>query len=187
MAVAFAESRRKTARKRQALPLSATVFPTELGWMALARRGEVVCSLSFGHESPKQALAALPGGVDRVVEDAGDGLDDSLVHRLTDFAAGKPVDFSDVKIDLSHLTPFQREVVQRCRRIPRGRTISYGRLAARCGVPLAARAVGNVMAQNRTPLIVPCHRVVASGGRLGEFSAPGGPATKRRLLELEQS
>jgi methylated-DNA-[protein]-cysteine S-methyltransferase len=185
MAAALAPSDRKTGRKP--LPLVATVFSTGLGWIALARRGDVVFGLTFGHESPRQALAALPQDLACASVEDGDEYDDSLVLRLKDFAAGEVVDFSEVKIDLSHLTPFQREVVKRCRRIPRGRTISYGRLAARCGVPLAARAVGNVMAGNRMPLIVPCHRVVASGGRLGEFSAPGGPDTKRRLLEMERS
>ena len=75
--------------------------------------------------------------------------------------------------------------MHQCRRIPYGRTMSYAELAAKAGSPNAARAVGNCMAGNRIPLIVPCHRVVCSDGRLGSYSAPGGTRMKRRLLDLE--
>jgi methylated-DNA-[protein]-cysteine S-methyltransferase len=83
------------------------------------------------------------------------------------------------------LSDFQRAVVGHCRRIPPGQTLTYGQLAARVGRPRAARAVGRVMATNRFPLIVPCHRVVAAGGVLGGFSAPQGLAMKKRLLAAE--
>jgi methylated-DNA-[protein]-cysteine S-methyltransferase len=63
--------------------------------------------------------------------------------------------------------------------------LTYGELAAKAGYPGAARAVGNCMAANRIPLLIPCHRVVCAGGRLGSYSAPGGTVTKRRLLALE--
>ena len=71
------------------------------------------------------------------------------------------------------------------RNVPYGQTLSYAELAAKAGSPKAARAVGSVMAQNRVPLIIPCHRVVGSGGHLGGFSAPRGIAFKKQLLELE--
>ena len=77
----------------------------------------------------------------------------------------------------------------RGRRLPadsRGLTRTYGELAAECGSPGAARAVGSVMAKNRYPLIVPCHRVLAAGGELGGYSAPDGLKMKRRLLEMER-
>ena len=69
--------------------------------------------------------------------------------------------------------------------MPRGETVSYAELAGRAGSPNAARAVGGVMAGNRVPLLVPCHRVVGAGGRLGGFSAPTGVELKKRLLALE--
>ncbi len=84
-------------------------------------------------------------------------------------------------------TAFQRAVIDHCRRIPRGEVLTYGQLAERAGYPRSARAVGNVMATNRVPLIVPCHRVVGAGGNLGGFSAPQGLQMKRRLLRLEGS
>ena len=98
------------------------------------------------------------------------------------YLAGRRRRFT-VPVDLSGVPAFQRRVLQALRRVPYGRTITYGQLAARAGRPRAARAVGQAMAHNPVPLIVPCHRVVASGGGLGGFG--GGLALKRRLLALE--
>lgn len=165
---------------------SVEVFPTALGWMALVQRGEVLCGLTFGHASARQAEAVLRellGPVDMLGMSSGS----ELAEDLQRYAAGEEVGFGDVPIDVSHLTPFGRRVVEACRRIPRGHTRSYGELAAACGSPGAARAVGQVMAKNLYPLVVPCHRVLASGGSLGGYSAPSGLVMKRRLLRLEQS
>ncbi len=109
-----------------------------------------------------------------------------LVRRLKLFAVGQPQDFRDICIDLSDQTPFQRAILTRCREIPHGSTMTYGQLAAAAGYPRSARAVGNVMASNRTPMVIPCHRVLAAGQRVGGFSAPGGIAMKRKMLQLEQ-
>jgi methylated-DNA-[protein]-cysteine S-methyltransferase len=98
---------------------------------------------------------------------------------------GEPADLSAVPVDLGGAEPFDRRVYEAARSIQPGRTSTYGELAAEAGEPGEARAVGVAMARNRVPLIVPCHRVVAADGRLGGFSAPGGTATKRRLLEIE--
>jgi methylated-DNA-[protein]-cysteine S-methyltransferase len=108
-----------------------------------------------------------------------------VLDRLLNYADGEPEDLRDVPLALDHLSTFQRRVVKACRAIPLGERRTYGQLAAAAGSPGAARAVGTVMATNRVPLIVPCHRVVASGGKLGGFSSPQGLAMKRRLLELE--
>lgn len=108
-----------------------------------------------------------------------------LVRRIQAYAAGGVDDFSDVQIDAGPQTAFQRRVVDRCRKIRFGQTMTYGQLARAAGSPAAARAVGNVMATNRTPLVVPCHRVVASSGGLGGYSAAGGTRTKLRMLEME--
>ncbi len=108
-----------------------------------------------------------------------------LVRRFQAYADGHPDSFSDVPINLEGYSPFQQRVLLECRRIAYGCTISYAQLAARAGAPRAARAVGNVMAQNRLPILIPCHRVIASNGSLGGYSGPHGLRTKRRLLELE--
>jgi len=92
---------------------------------------------------------------------------------------------SAIHLDLSACSPFFRKVYEITRTIPPGETLSYGELAALAGNPHAARAVGQAMARNPFPLLVPCHRVLAAGGGAGGFSAPGGVGTKFRLLRIE--
>jgi methylated-DNA-[protein]-cysteine S-methyltransferase len=88
--------------------------------------------------------------------------------------------------DKTGLTPFTQKVLQACTKISYGRTITYKQLARLAGRPNAARAVGAVMARNRTPLLIPCHRILSSNNRLGGFSAPGGMKTKKKMLNLEK-
>ena len=103
---------------------------------------------------------------------------------LTGYASGKDVSLDDYPVDLDSPTPFQREVLNRLRSIPRGETRSYGWMAAAVGKPSsAARAVGAAVGANPIPLWLPCHRVVASDGTLHGFG--GGLTMKRKLLELE--
>lgn len=183
------------ARSHQSIDLSAVAFATDLGWMAVAYRERVLCGLVFGYASQRRAADALrhylgDEGRTLLVDTVTDpnSLPQSqreLVERLERYAMGEIDDFSEVDVDHSHLTSFGRRVAAACRRIPRGQTRTYGQLAAVAGSPGAARAVGQVMAGNRYPLIVPCHRVVGASGSLGGFSAPDGLAMKRRLLDLE--
>jgi len=108
-----------------------------------------------------------------------------VVAALADYFAGVCVDFSDVPVDLDRESAFHRAVYAATRTIGWGKVTTYGALAARVGEPSAARAVGGAMARNPVPIIIPCHRVLASGDRLGGFSAHGGTITKERLLRLE--
>jgi methylated-DNA-[protein]-cysteine S-methyltransferase len=173
----------------------AVAFETDLGWMAIAQQDGVLRGIVFGHVDRSRAVKALERNLGRgresslvaewiELEDQPAVIVD-VVERLAQFAQGEPVDFGDVVLDDSHLTPFGKRIVKACRRIPAGQTRGYGELAAESGSPGAARAVGQVMARNRYPLVVPCHRVLAAGGRIGGFSAPQGLNMKRRLLELE--
>lgn len=98
---------------------------------------------------------------------------------------GQVIDFAPVRLDDDALSATDRAIYDALRAVPRGETVTYGQLATRIGKPGAARAVGVAMARNPWPVVVPCHRVLASDGTLGGFSAPGGVATKRRLLALE--
>jgi methylated-DNA-[protein]-cysteine S-methyltransferase len=91
-----------------------------------------------------------------------------------------------LQLDLAGQGEFFRKIYDAARRISWGHTTTYGALAKEVGVgPEAARDVGQAMAKNPVPLIIPCHRVLAAGGKLGGFSAPGGSSTKERMLELE--
>jgi len=163
-------------------------FETALGYTAVALHGETVFALSFGHSTERAAARALKSRVGTGL--AGEiGYEYSqggknLIERLQRFASGEASDFDDISIDLSGRTLFQRKVLQACRAIPWGSTRTYGELAEEAGYPGAARAVGSVMSNNRIPLIIPCHRVLAASG-LGGFSAPRGVSLKKRLLALE--
>ena len=107
------------------------------------------------------------------------------IEGMTAVLAGEPRDLSDVGLDQRGVDPFRREVYAATRQIRPGTTQSYGEVARAIGRPEAARDVGAALARNPFPIVVPCHRVVAANGTLHGFSAPGGLATKRRMLELE--
>ena len=102
------------------------------------------------------------------------------------YFAGEETDFSGFTLDLGEQLPFFRQIYAAARRVGWGRTTTYGTLAKELGAgPEGARDVGQAMAQNPVALIIPCHRVLAAGGKVGGFSAPGGAAAKTRMLELE--
>jgi methylated-DNA-[protein]-cysteine S-methyltransferase len=96
-------------------------------------------------------------------------------------------DLTGVALDMDGIEDFERRILEAAREIPPGTTLTYGELAARVGAPGAGRQVGQAMARNRFPIIVPCHRVMAAGGGFGGFSAPGGLERKARLLNIEQA
>ena len=107
-----------------------------------------------------------------------------LQQRINKYLCGEPVIFNET-LDISNSTPFYQEVWQATCKIPYGETRSYKWLASQVGHPKAARAVGQAMAKNPIPIIIPCHRVITSEGKLGGFR--GGLVLKRHLLELEQT
>lgn len=108
-----------------------------------------------------------------------------VVARILGLLDGGRDDLADIVLDFRGITAFDRRVYVGARAIAPGRTTSYGELAAALGEPGAARAVGRALGANPFAILVPCHRVLAAGGRPGGFSAPGGVATKLRLLEIE--
>ena len=121
------------------------------------------------------------GEVSRIVTPKGK----ELAEAMARYVAGEAVAWPKLPIDMETLPRFHRRVLEELLRVPAGQVISYGALAAASGSPGAARAVGQAMAKNRWPLVFPCHRVLASGGKLGGFGP--GPEMKTWLLALEQS
>jgi methylated-DNA-[protein]-cysteine S-methyltransferase len=111
----------------------------------------------------------------------------AVVADIRRYLAGEPVDFASVAVDLSGLDPFRRRLYESMRALAWGRTTTYGELARQLGASdwEGAREVGEAMGRNPVPVVIPCHRVLAAGGKLGGFSAHGGAATKARLLALE--
>ncbi|HEX3822869.1 MAG TPA: methylated-DNA--[protein]-cysteine S-methyltransferase [Mycobacteriales bacterium] len=107
------------------------------------------------------------------------------ITRITALLAGEPDDLHDVDVDLHAVPEFNRRVYDLARAVGPGQTTTYGEIATELGAPLAAREVGQALGRNPVPLIVPCHRVLAAGGKVGGFSAQGGVTTKLRLLDIE--
>ncbi len=101
--------------------------------------------------------------------------------------SGDTQDFQDVPIDWDGLEAFSRQVYEFIRRIPAGNTMTYGEIARDLGLPGSARAVGQAMGSNPVPLLIPCHRVLAAGGKSGGFSAHGGRSTKLKMLAIERA
>jgi methylated-DNA-[protein]-cysteine S-methyltransferase len=157
---------------------SAVSFETELGRCAIrwSRAGVAGVLLPQRSRAPLPALedeAAVP----QFVRDAIDG--------IVAIMAGERRDLTEVVLDDGAIDAFDRAVYAATRTIPPGTTRSYGEVARTIGRPDGARDVGAALSRNPFPIIVPCHRVVAANGALTGFSAPGGLATKRRMLELE--
>lgn len=109
-----------------------------------------------------------------------------VIASVVALMAGEKADLSDAPLDLSATPPFHQRVYAVARKIPPGQTMTYGEIAAALGEPReAARAVGEAMARNPIPILMPCHRVLGANGKPGGFSAPGGVETKLRMLAIE--
>ena len=150
------------------------VIDTAIGTVIVAATERGVCSVDL--KTPeKRFRAAHPDGVH----------DPSAVAQplrlLRRYFEGEPVSFDALELDLSAGSALQQAVWRAICGVPRGTTISYAKLAARVGRPAAWRAVGTIVGQNPIPIIVPCHRIIRSGGSLGNYG--GGVAMKRFLLE----
>jgi methylated-DNA-[protein]-cysteine S-methyltransferase len=109
------------------------------------------------------------------------------VAAITRYMTGVREDFRGIKLDWGSVPGYNARIYRALARVPYGTTTTYGALAAGIGQPNAARAVGMAMGRNPWPIVIPCHRVLASGQQLGGFSAPGGVSTKINLLKLEGS
>jgi len=139
-----------------------------------------VCDVTFGQPSERRYRARLLRQSPEVWRDDA-GLE-AVTEQLRAYFAGELTRFS-LSVDMRQVPPFTARVLQETRKIRFGQVTSYGALAARIGSPGASRAVGGALGRNPVPIIIPCHRVIAQGGRLGGFT--GGLPTKRILLGLE--
>jgi methylated-DNA-[protein]-cysteine S-methyltransferase len=162
------------------------IFPTAAGSCAVAWSDRGIVRFQL----PVRDAAAAERLLRRRLPDAVPGTPPAAVDRaiaaVRSYFAGRPADFADVALDLGDQEPFFDRVYAAARGIPWGATTTYGALARDLGAPPeAARDVGQAMARNPVPLFIPCHRVLAAGGKVGGFSAPGGAAAKRRMLALE--
>jgi methylated-DNA-[protein]-cysteine S-methyltransferase len=159
-------------------PDQRVTFPTSLGrcglrWSAAGIAAVQLPSRLTGDGPRIEDVAHVPA----FVRDA--------IEAMTAVLAGAPRDLRDIPLDDERVDPFRRRVYAATRAIPPGSTATYGEIARAIGMPDGARDVGAALARNPTPIIVPCHRVLAANGALHGFSAPGGLETKRRMLQLE--
>jgi methylated-DNA-[protein]-cysteine S-methyltransferase len=162
-----------------------TLFDTAIGrcGVAWSDRGLVGVQLPEAGDTAtrERMLRRFPAAAERPPPPQVRPAIDGIVALLQ----GEPSDFSEIALDMEGVAPFHRRVYEVARTIPPGKTLAYGEVAARLGATGAARAVGQALGHNPFPIVVPCHRVVAAGGKIGGFSAHGGPATKRRMLAIE--
>jgi methylated-DNA-[protein]-cysteine S-methyltransferase len=157
-------------------------FDTELGTCVVRWIAAGIASVRL----PSARTATLP----RLDAPVGAVVPTSIRAAIDDIVAvlaGSPRDLRSIRLDDDGVEGLRREVYAATRRIPFGSTATYGEIASAVGLtgPDAARQVGAALARNPFPIVVPCHRVLGANGKLTGFSAPGGLATKRRMLELE--
>ena len=163
-------------------PIGVATCQTAFGWVGIAWSDQGLYAITLPEPSEAGALSRLPQPSGSEPE-LPQGLDlPALLAKLRRYFEGEPVTF-DETLDPTIGTEFQRRVWDLTRGIPRGQTRTYGELARMAGSPGAARAVGQAMARNPWPIIVPCHRVLGSDGGLTGFG--GGVDMKRRMLQME--
>lgn len=178
--------RRARERLRTALdraghpPIRFGKVTTPVGSVFIGLTEHGVCDLTFGQASEHDYRAALLRRAPEVWRD--DVALMPVAEQLAAYFARRLTRFT-VPLDLRQVTPFTARVLRETRKVRFGRLTSYGALADRLGSPGASRAVGGALGRNPVPIIVPCHRVLAQGGRLGGFT--GGLTTKRLLLRVE--
>ena len=164
---------------------SFTLFETPIGVCSLVWKVGTIVGLRL----PEESAATTRGRVKRRWPDAEEQAPDATVKAVIDrvlrLLAGESVDLKDVPLDFGDAPDFHKRIYEVARTIPPGQTMTYGEIAKRLGVPHESREVGQAMGKNPIAIIMPCHRVLGADGKMGGFSAPGGIATKRRILEIE--
>jgi len=167
--------------------LGFALFSTAIGECGIAWRGTAITGVQLPERTARATRARLakrcPGACEAAPPPVVRGAIDDIVRLLE----GEPRDLSGIALDMGQVPDFNRRVYDVARTIAPGTTITYGELAARLGDAGAARAVGQALGENPFPIIVPCHRVLAAGGRAGGFSGGAGVATKLRMLAIERS
>ena len=161
------------------------IFETAIGWAGIAwgeqgligahlpERDQEIARRSFLRKFPDAQESPVPAELAGVIE------------GIRALMRGEKVDLSGAPLDIGRVPEFNAKVYEIARKIPAGETLTYGQIAVKLGDRLLAKDVGAALGKNPWPIVVPCHRVTAAGGKLGGFSARGGADTKLKLLQIE--
>jgi methylated-DNA-[protein]-cysteine S-methyltransferase len=161
------------------------LFETAIGHCGIAWSAEGVAGVQLPEATPVKTLTRLRRKLPQLREINPPKNVREAIHGIAALLNGARIDLSPIVLDFSGTGAWDRSVYVAARAIGPGETATYGELAARLGDAGRAREVGQSLAQNPWPILVPCHRVTAAKGRTGGFSARGGVRTKLRLLEIE--
>ncbi|HEX7438364.1 MAG TPA: methylated-DNA--[protein]-cysteine S-methyltransferase [Caldimonas sp.] len=164
-----------------------TLFDTPIGACGIAWSERGVSGLQLPEATAGRTRARLLGRLPGTREASPPPPVRAAIAGIVALLQGEAVDLGAVELDETGVPPFHRRVYAVARGIGPGATLTYGAIAERLGEPGSARAVGQALGSNPFAIIVPCHRVLAAGGRIGGFSARGGAATKRKMLMIEQA
>jgi len=170
-----------------ASPRCFAFFPTALGTCAIAWNEIGLTGVWLPEADAGSLRRRVARRCDGARESEPSGWVAEAVESITRLLAGERIDLGGIAVDSTGIDDFDRRVYAVTRTIAPGRLLTYGEVATRVGVDATARAVGQSLGRNAMPIVVPCHRVVATGGGLGGFSAPGGTDTKRRMLAIEDA
>jgi len=163
-----------------------TTFNTNLGWIGLEKSANHITLITFPLKSNADCEDSILL-INKNSKRCNQGFSD-IKERISLYLSGQKVDFKSIHLDYSAHTPFSKKTLESCRKIPLGETRSYKWLAKNAGSPLAYRAVGQIMAKNKFPIVIPCHRIVGSNGKLTGFRGKTHDiAMKMKFLSLEES
>jgi methylated-DNA-[protein]-cysteine S-methyltransferase len=161
-----------------------TIFQTKWGYFGLAGTEYGLCRTQLPGSKPEKIKTHLLKNLPAAKFEKT--FCKILQQQITAYFEGDCIKFSrDIPLILDGFSSFSISILKTCRKIEFGQTTTYGKLAKKAGRPNASRAVGSTMAKNPLPLIIPCHRIIRSDGKMGGFSAPGGITLKKKMLELE--
>ena len=166
-------------------PTGFAIFETPIGACGIAWGPAGITGLQLPESSADGTRSRMRrrwSGTTETVPPAGV---QRAIDRVLALLAGEAVDLDDIPLDLEAVPDFHRKVYEVARTIPPGQTTTYGEIAKKLGVPHESRDVSQALGRNPVAIIVPCHRVLGADGKMGGFSANGGVATKRRILEIE--
>jgi methylated-DNA-[protein]-cysteine S-methyltransferase len=163
------------------------LFETAIGVGGIAWTDAGISGIQLPEPDAARVRARLRRQFPRVIESPPSDEIQTAIELMRKLLQGEAVDLASVRLDMERVPPFDRQVYDVARTIPAGETTSYGQIARRLGDVHLAREVGQALAHNPFPIVVPCHRVIATDGKLGGFSARGGQSTKQRLLTIERA